>query len=219
VLRHHVDHGPEGDSVGDRYVGHRPLYAKSGEVVGHEDWVFHVLHSMNDGETRIYGDWIMQFPAGEIFYKSAPTPALRPLSGTGPLTPSGVPRLIIGGTGVFTAHPEPSNMSAMRLDGGNTSSRYRAIKRRRGDTGYSSSRVAPWDQSSADSAMPSTAYGPFSLIEISGVLMMSSRATAGRTVAHPEFRALIPSSSVGGVRSAEPSLFAVGQIPCVSEPW
>lgn len=78
VLRHHMDHGPGGDSVGDRYIGHRPLYAKSGEVVGHEDWVFHVLHSMKDGETRIYGDWIMQFPAGEIFYKSAPTPTLRP---------------------------------------------------------------------------------------------------------------------------------------------
>lgn len=101
VLRHHMDHGPEGDSVGDRYIGHRPLYAKSGEIVGHEDWVFHVLHSMNGGETRIYGDWIMQFPAGEIFYKSAPTPTLRPLSGTGPLTPGDVPRLIIGGTGVF----------------------------------------------------------------------------------------------------------------------
>jgi hypothetical protein len=102
VLRHHVDHGPEGDSVGDRYVGHRPLFAKSGEVVGHEDWVFHVLHSMNEGETRIYGDWIMQFPTGEIFYKSAPTTTLRPLSGTGPLTPSDVPRIIIGGSGVFT---------------------------------------------------------------------------------------------------------------------
>ena len=101
VLRHHVDHGPAGDSVGDRYVGHRPLYAKSGEVVGHEDWIFHALHSMNEGETRIYGDWIMQFPSGEIFYKSAPTPTLRPLNGTGPLTPHDVPRVIIAGTGVF----------------------------------------------------------------------------------------------------------------------
>ncbi|WP_170766203.1 hypothetical protein [Ruegeria lacuscaerulensis] len=98
-----IDHGAEGQDIGDRRISTGPLRTEDGKVIGEGEAETVVVNIDDNGKARMTSEVILHLPGGAIMYKAASAPTVRTVDDTtGPVNASRATRMIIAGSGEFS---------------------------------------------------------------------------------------------------------------------